>query len=222
MKGKRTPYTPYNRIGESDGGGGGGSAGLAFSAINSLFIIALATGVIVTGVFLGQTRGDVGTLQTQLSNTTIFVPQTISSVDTPARFNETTSNFWTAIVTTQGFCATFANYSVCTLEVFANASYLESPAPVAGTPLTFRVIGAFPVAFPFLNAAATPALGLTAIILDLSTNATLITICNTGPVDIGTDIIFQLLIPEGSPTNTAQNSVIFATSEVQFNYVIPK
>lgn len=219
MGGKRTPY---NRIGEEAGASGVGGATFTLSAINSLLIVGLAAGVIITGVFLGQTRGDVNTLQAQLSNVTVFDPQILSFVDTPARFNETTANLWTAVVATQGYCVTYVNFSVCSLTLVMNASYTESPAPSPGSPVEFRVIGVFPAAFPYPDASTTPELNLNAVIFDASTNATVSTLCNAGPLDIGTDIHVLFLLPTGSPTNTPGNSVIMTASEAQFTYVVPK
>lgn len=200
-----------------------GTSSMILTFLNTLVIVGLVVGVIVTGVFVGDARGDVNTLTVQTSNVTEFTPQVISFVDTPDRFNETTvSTLYTAVVKTSGFCVTLTNFSSCTLMGNVNMSYTPGPAPSPGPSVSFRVSNVFPDGFGLPNNIAYPPMQSAAVIIDSVSNTTLPTLCSLTFVDAGVDVLFLWLLPIGIPDNTVDNSVICWSSQFMINYIRPK
>lgn len=219
--GRRTPFLHINADGTPTG-----SFMLSGSALltilNTIVILGFVGGIIATGVLVGNARNDVNTLRIQTSNVTEFTPQTVSYVDTPARFNETSVELYTAVVKTFGYCVTLTNSSSCILMGNVNASYTPGPAPAPGTLLSFRVSNIIPAAFIIPDVAAIPPLQVAGILIDSLTNATVPFLMAITFVDIGTDMFVQMQLPAGLQDNTIANNVIAWSSQFNLNYIAPK
>jgi hypothetical protein len=188
------------------------------SVATALAIVGLAVGVIITGVYLGNTRGDVSKLQAQTSNVTVFTPQTISFEATPARFvDPSPGTLHSAFVLTQGFCVTLTNFSTCSLTIGFNASYTDTPPSPY---FIFNVTEVFPVDFLFPVADPSQPFQTTAVIIDTLTNATTPTGCSLETVLGGANIHIECFIMGGAPSNTVDNNVVLIAGQLVFNYLL--